>query len=141
MKQIFVLLTLSLTAISNLFAQERKELRTGHSVFVEEYVVDSLTYWDLVHVVSPEKGCVEQDSVIVGWLQEAPKKLLTHDIIYLLKRYNDETKFCFSVRLKFDSEGNIVYILLMSSEEIYDQLTGEQVNVIFDKIRETKSPL
>ena len=32
------------------------------------------------------------------------------------------------------------YILLMSSEEIYDQLTGGQVNMIFDKIRETKIP-
>lgn len=112
MKQIFVLLTLSLTAISNLFAQERRELRAGHSVFVEEYVVDSLTYWDLVHLVFPEKGSVEQDSMIVEWLQEAPEKLLAHDIICLLKRYNDETKFCFSVRLKFDSEGNIVYIVV-----------------------------
>ena len=82
-------------------------------MFVEEYVVDSLREKGLVRQVSPIMPVVaENDPVIKNWLLESFHYFLPKDVVQLLKNYNDKWKYCFSIVIRFDSEGNILYFLL-----------------------------
>lgn len=136
MKRVFLLLVLVVIVMTNSFAQARKVMCTGETMFVEEYVVDSLREKGLVRQVSPIMPVVaEKDSVIKNWLLEAFHYFLPKDVVQILKNYNDKWKYCFSIIIKFDSKGNILYFLFMGSEEICDQLTVKQINSILDKVR------
>lgn len=136
MKRVFLLLVLVVIVMTNSFAQARKVMCTEETMFVEEYVVDSLREKGLVRQVSPIMPVVaEKDSVIKNWLLESFHYFLPKDVVQLLKNYNDKWKYCFCIAIKFDSEGNILYFLFMGSKEICDQLTVKQINSILDKVR------
>ena len=136
MKRVFLLLVLVVIVMTNSFAQARKVMCTEETMFVEEYVVDSLRKKGLWRQVSPIMPVVaENDPVIKNWLLESFHYFLPKDVVQLLKNYNDKWKYCFSIVIRFDSEGNILYFLFMGSEEICDQLTVKQINSILDKVR------
>ena len=108
MKRVFLLLVLVVIVMTNSFAQARKVMCTGETMFVEEYVVDSLREKGLVRQVSPIMPVVaENDPVIKNWLLESFHYFLPKDVVQLLKNYNDKWKYCFCIAIKFDSEGNI----------------------------------
>ena len=141
MKRVFLLLVLVVIVMTNSFAQARKVMCTEETMFVEEYVVDSLREKGLVRQVSPIMPVVaENDPVIKNWLLESFHYFLPKDVVQLLKNYNDKWKYCFSIVIRFDSEGNILYFLFMGSEEICDQLTVKQINSILDKVRPITFP-
>ena len=141
MKRVFLLLVLVVIVMTNSFAQARKVMCTEETMFVEEYVVDSLREKGLVRQVSPIMPVVaENDPVIKNWLLESFHYFLPKDVVQLLKNYNDKWKYCFCIAIKFDSEGNILYFLFMGSKEICDQLTVKQINSILDKVRPITFP-
>ena len=72
MKRVFLLLVLVVIVMTNSFAQARKVMCTEETMFVEEYVVDSLREKGLWRQVSPIMPVVaKKDPVIKNWLLES----------------------------------------------------------------------